>query len=73
MIQPITAKELEYIVDSMSNEDLLMKQNALAASMAGNQTLRSLCSQMVQTHQQHYDSLMHALQHHQQTAPTQPQ
>ncbi|MDQ0061155.1 hypothetical protein [Paenibacillus harenae] len=73
MIQPMTAKELEYVADSMSNEDLLMKQNAQVAAMATNQALRSLCSQMIQTHQQHYDSLLHAISHHQQTAPTQPQ
>lgn len=73
MIQPMTAKELEYVADSMSNEDLLMKQNAQVAAMATNQTLRSLCSQMMQTHQQHYDSLLHAISHHQQIAPTQPQ
>jgi len=73
MMQAITAKELEYIVDSMSNEDLLMKQCAAVAAAGTTPALRSLCSQMVQTHQQHYDSLLHALSHHQQLAPTQPQ
>ncbi|MOA37018.1 hypothetical protein D3C78_1585820 [compost metagenome] len=73
MIQPITAKELEYIADSMSNEDLLIKQCTAAAVSAATPAIRHLCAQMVQTHQQHYDSLLHALQHHQQIAPTQPQ
>ncbi|WP_337099647.1 hypothetical protein [Paenibacillus sp. YIM B09110] len=73
MLQPMTAKELEYIADSMSNEDLLIKQNAQVATMATTPALRSLCAQLVQTHQQHYDSLLHAISHHQQLAPTQPQ
>ncbi|MFC4777003.1 hypothetical protein ACFO9Q_09425 [Paenibacillus sp. GCM10023252] len=73
MLQPITAKELEYIVDSMSNEDLLSKQCAVVASAASNPTLRSVCSQMVQVHQQHYQTLMNSLHQHQQLAPSQPQ
>lgn len=73
MMQPMTAKELEYVVDSMSNEDLLIKQCTAVATAAKTPALRSLCAQMVQTHQQHYDSLLHALSHHQQIAPTQPQ
>lgn len=73
MMLPMTAKELEYVVDSMSNEDLLMKQCVAVATAAGNPALRNLCAQMVQTHQQHYDTLLHAIQYHQQLAPTQPQ
>jgi len=73
MMQPISAKELEYLVDSMSNEDLLMKQCAVAAATVSNQALRQQCMQLQQTHQQHYDMLMQALAQHQQLAPTQPQ
>ncbi|WP_141504005.1 hypothetical protein [Paenibacillus luteus] len=73
MIQPMTGKELEYIADSMSNEDLLMKQCAAVVATGTTPALRNLCSQMLQTHQQHFDSLMHAISHHQQMAPTQPQ
>lgn len=73
MMQPITAKELEYIVDSMSNEDLLMKQCAALAATTGNQTLRQLSLQMVHNHQQHYQTLLSSIQQHQQLAPTQPQ
>ncbi|WP_424767259.1 hypothetical protein [Paenibacillus sp. sgz302251] len=73
MIQPLTAKELEYIADSMSNEDLLIKQCTALAVTGTTPALQQLSMQMLQTHQQHYDSLMHALQHHQQIAPTQPQ
>ncbi|GKU75859.1 hypothetical protein [Paenibacillus sp. L3-i20] len=73
MLQPMTAKELEYIADSMSNEDLLIKQCAAAVAVSTTPALRNLCSQMINTHQQHYDSLLHAISHHQQIAPTQPQ
>ncbi|NIK76120.1 hypothetical protein FHS15_001227 [Paenibacillus castaneae] len=73
MIQPMTAKELEYVVDCMSNEDLQIKQCAVVALEGTTPSLRNLCTQMLQTHQHHYDSLLHALQHHQQIAPTQPQ
>ncbi|GBF74778.1 hypothetical protein PA598K_03145 [Paenibacillus sp. 598K] len=73
MMQPISAKELEYLVDSMSNEDLLMKQCAVAAATVSNQALRQQCMQLQQTHQQQYDMLLQALAQHQQLAPTQPQ
>jgi len=73
MLEAMTAKELDYISDSMSNEDLLMKQCAAVAASAATPALRQLCSQMVQTHQEHYDSLMQTLSQHQQLAPTQPQ
>ena len=73
MMQPISAKELEYLVDSMSNEDLLMKQCAVTAATASNQMLREQCLQLQHMHQQHYDALLHTLQQHQQMAPTQPQ
>ncbi|MNG23837.1 hypothetical protein D3C84_1084890 [compost metagenome] len=73
MLQALTAKELEYIADSMSNEDLLIKQNALLASLATNPALRQAGTAELQTHQQHYQTLLQALQQHQHLAPTQPQ
>lgn len=73
MIQPMTAKELEYIADSMSNEDLQIKQCVAGINEATTPAMRNLLTQMVQTHQQHYNSLLHAISHHQQIAPTQPQ
>ncbi|MFD0961379.1 hypothetical protein [Paenibacillus chungangensis] len=72
-MQPMTAKELEYIVDSMSNEDLLMKQCAAVVSVSTHPAIRNCCSSMINMHQQHYDSMMHALTHHQGIAPTGPQ
>lgn len=73
MVQPMTAKELEYIADSMSNEDLLIKQCAAVAAIATTPAIRDCCTQMINMHQQHYDSLMHAIDHHLNMAPTQPQ
>ncbi|MGO4543357.1 hypothetical protein AB4Z29_00975 [Paenibacillus sp. 2TAB23] len=73
MIQPMTGKELEYIADSMSNEDAQIKSCAALAATGTTPALKSLATQMIQTHQQHYDSLLHAISHHQQMAPTQPQ
>ncbi|CAM4336397.1 hypothetical protein [Paenibacillus tarimensis] len=65
----MTVKELEYIADSLSNEDLLIKQCAVAAAAAGNPAIRQICSQMIEVHRQHYASLLGMLEQHQQTAP----
>lgn len=73
MKQPLTAKELEYIVDSMSNEDLLMKHSAVLASSTNHLATHSLCMEMVSLHKQHYQTLMHSLHQHMQLAPMQPQ
>lgn len=73
MHQPLTAKELEYIADSMSNEDLLMKLCACMASGAGNQALSQTASRFLLNHQQHYQTLLNSLQQHQGLAPSSPQ
>ena len=72
-MQAITAKELEYIADSMSNEDLLIKQCAIGAATITNAQLRQACSHMVDVHTQHYNTLLSTLQQHQPLAPAQPQ
>jgi len=72
-MKPMTGKELEYITDSMSNEDLLMKQCTVVATATNNQALRSLANQMIQTHQQHYSTLLQAIHEHENIAPAQPQ
>ncbi|WP_028548364.1 hypothetical protein [Paenibacillus sp. UNC451MF] len=73
MKQPLTSKELDYIVDSMSNEDLLIKQCAVLTSTTHNPATHSLCMEMVSLHKQHYQSLMQSLHQHMQLAPMQPQ
>lgn len=60
-MQTPTAKELEYIVDSMSNEELMLKQCAAVASITTNPGVRSLCQAQVQTHEQHLHTLMNVL------------
>ncbi|WP_409343078.1 hypothetical protein [Paenibacillus sp. MBLB4367] len=71
--QPLTAKELEYVADCMSNEDLLIKQCYAASATTLNAATLQFCGQMLQTHTQHYQTLMHLLDQHRQMAPTQPQ
>ncbi|MDF2653067.1 MAG: hypothetical protein K0Q73_8872 [Paenibacillus sp.] len=73
MLQPLTGKEMEYLVDSMSNEDLMMKQCTVAAVSSQNTAIQQLCSQMVNMHRQNYESLMTCLQQHVSIAPMQPQ
>lgn len=71
--QPLTAKEMEYVVDCMSNEDLLIKQCFAAATATANPATRQICSQLLQTHTHHYQTLMGMLQQHRALAPMQPQ
>ncbi|MBB3114334.1 ferritin-like metal-binding protein YciE [Paenibacillus phyllosphaerae] len=73
MLQPMSGKELEYIADSISNEDLLLKQNAITASSTSNQQLKQLYSQAISQHQQHIQTLNNLFAQHQQLAPSQPQ
>ncbi|MBU8878501.1 hypothetical protein BGM26_05795 [Bacillus sp. FJAT-29790] len=70
---PLTAKEMEYIVDSMSNEDLLTKQCVSTGTQSMNVQVKTLCNQLINQHQQHYQDLMALLQQHQTMAPQQPQ
>lgn len=68
-MQPLTAKELEYIADSMSNEDLLMKQCVVAAVQAKNGSVKQLCHTLLDRHARHYEHLMNTLQQHVHVAP----
>jgi len=73
MMKAMTAKELEYIADSMSNEDLLIKQCSVAAASMTNIQLQQMCNHMIGEHTQHYTTLLNAIQQHQSMAPAQPQ
>lgn len=68
-MKPLTFKEMEYIVDSMSNEDLLVKQCITTASHSQNTQVQNLCRQFVSKHQQHYQTLLGVLQQHNSLAP----
>lgn len=72
-MKPISAKELEYIVDSISNEDLLIKQCAATAAMATTPGVQQTLTHMIGVHQQHMNVLLHTLQQHTHMAPTSPQ
>jgi len=72
-MQPLTTKEVEYIVDSMSNEDLLTKQCLAAAVHVQDQQIANACLQLAQRHQQHYKYLLTLLQQHESLAPQQGQ
>ncbi|MWV44168.1 hypothetical protein GRF59_11040 [Paenibacillus sp. HJL G12] len=72
-MQAITGKELEYIVDSISNEDLLIKQCAATAATSQNATIQQACQQYIRSMDHHLEMLIQALQQHQSLAPNQPQ
>ncbi|QSF46468.1 hypothetical protein [Paenibacillus tianjinensis] len=72
-MQALSGKELEYISDSISNEDLLIKQLAATAGTTQNSTVHQICVQQIQSHSHHMSTLIQLLQQHQQYAPTQPQ
>ncbi|MEC0368757.1 hypothetical protein [Paenibacillus chibensis] len=72
-MQAITGKELEYIVDSISNEDLLIKQCAATAAVTQNPAIQQALQQYIRSMDHHLDMLVQSLQQHQQLAPTQPQ
>ena len=72
-MQALSGKELEYIADSISNEDLLLKQCAATAATTQNEQVRQVCLQHIQNHTQHMDTLTQLIQQHQQYAPTSPQ
>lgn len=61
-MQTPTCKELDYIADSLSNEELLLKQCAAIASITANPAVRNLCQAQVHTHEQHLHTLMNVLQ-----------
>ncbi|MNW29840.1 hypothetical protein D3C74_67050 [compost metagenome] len=72
-MQPLTSKELEYIMDSISNEELLLKQCTATAASSQQPAIQQACMQFARTHEQHLNMLIQALHQHQQLAPTQPQ
>lgn len=69
ILQPLTSKELEYIADCMSNEDLLIKQCLATAAQSPNMAVQQICKQLLTHHQQHYQGLFNLLQQHSPIAP----
>ncbi|MFT8322445.1 MAG: hypothetical protein ABF649_16250 [Bacillus sp. (in: firmicutes)] len=69
MVQPLTGKELEYMADCMSNEDLLLKQAIVALTHVQNPAVQQLFTQVTKQHQQHYQQLLTTMQQHASIAP----
>lgn len=70
-MQALSPKELNYIADSISNEEMLIKQCAATASITHNPQIQQALNQYVRSHEQHLSTLVNALQQHQSLAPTQ--
>jgi hypothetical protein len=70
-MQALTNKEMEYISDSMTNEELLLKQCAAAVFVITNPAVRSQIAEELMTHEQHLHTLMNVLQQSQSAAPQQ--
>ncbi|MFC0211013.1 hypothetical protein ACFFK0_00890 [Paenibacillus chartarius] len=58
----LTAKEFEYLSDSMKNEELLTKLCAQGAAVSQNAQLRQTLSQMAQDRLQTFNHLLGTLQ-----------
>lgn len=63
-MQALTGKELQYIGDSMNNEDLLMKQCLAISTHATTPQFRQVCRDLENRHMQRYDHLLQVLQQH---------
>ncbi|ACX67330.1 hypothetical protein MHI43_25840 [Paenibacillus sp. FSL H8-0457] len=72
-LQPLTSKELDYIVDCISNETMLAKHCAATAAASQNPAIQQALLGFVKRHEQHLDMLVNSLQTHSSVAPNQPQ
>lgn len=72
-MQPLSGKELSYISDSITNEDMLIKMCAAAAAVGSNPQLGQAITEHMRVHEQHMHVLIDALKQHQPLAPSQAQ
>lgn len=72
-MQALSGKELNYIADSVNNEDMLIKMCASAADKATNPQIGQVISEHMRVHEQHMHTLIQTLRQHQQLAPNQAQ
>ncbi|SMF75070.1 hypothetical protein SAMN05661091_1143 [Paenibacillus uliginis N3/975] len=72
-LKPLTSKELDYIVDCISNESSLAKHCAATAASIQNPTVQQTIMGLLHKHENHMDTLIQTLQSHQSVAPTQSQ
>ncbi|RCX17433.1 hypothetical protein DFP94_109158 [Fontibacillus phaseoli] len=72
-MKPLSGKEVNYIADSVANEDMLIKMCAAAAAVSTNSQLGQAITEHMLVHEHHMHTLIDALKQHQQLAPTQAQ
>lgn len=72
-MQALSPKELSYIADSISNEEMLIKQCAATSSISHQPQIQQALNQYVRAHEQHLNTLIQALHQHQSLAPSQSQ
>lgn len=54
----ITSKELSWIEDQLSLEELMVKKYKAAASQTTDTALKNECEKIAQKHQAHFDKLL---------------
>nr|WP_175415331.1 hypothetical protein [Paenibacillus algicola] len=67
-MKPLTSKELDYLVDCISNESTLAKHCAATAAAITNPAVQQSLLGMMHKHEQHMDRLVQSLQQHQSLA-----
>ncbi|GAE05696.1 hypothetical protein [Paenibacillus sp. JCM 10914] len=70
-LEPLSSKELDYIMDCISNETMLAKHCAATAAATQNPAIQQALLGFVNRHEQHLDMLVNSLQAHSSVAPTQ--
>ncbi|AWB43950.1 hypothetical protein DCC85_06760 [Paenibacillus sp. CAA11] len=69
-MQPLSVKELEYISDSISNEDMQIKLCSAAAISSQTPAIQQACMQYVRIHEQHLQRLADSIRQHEALAPS---
>lgn len=54
----LTSKELSWIEDQLSLEQLMVKKYRMAETMAGDEIIRTKMKNAADRHQQHFDKLL---------------
>ncbi|MGG6312481.1 hypothetical protein [Paenibacillus macerans] len=70
LMQPLSMKELDYIADSISNEDMLCKLCTAAAALSQNMEIGQSMLEHIRVHERHLQMLTESLRQHQMMAPT---
>lgn len=68
-MEQMTCKELEYAMDCMSNENLMLKQATSVISQSIHPELISCCQQIIQDHRNSYQMLLNIVEQHSSVAP----